>query len=715
MTELGQELRRRRLSAGLSLAALAATAHFTKGYLSKVETGRVRVNRGVAEAYDKALGAGGELAALVPVRPPGREGPGIAGLPAGTRHFLGRESELAALSTALVESDDVRVCVVHGMAGAGKTALAVAAARAAERDFPDGSVFLDLRGHTPGASPLSAEEALRQLLRLFEVPAEEVPTGLDARANLFRGRLRGRKVLLVLDNARSAAQIAPLLPGEPACRVLVTSRNRLSALDDAWHQEAGLLDPGDAVAVLRAVGGVPADEVAAEVAALCGRLPLALRIAGARLAAGGWTPERLRRRLAGEHTRLAALDDGERGVAAAFAVSYEGLPEEQRRLFGLLAVHPAAPAEAAALEALAGAGPGELDHLLDRLHDAHLVTLAPEGLVGLHDLVRAFALRHARPGTEDRRAAVGRLTEYATARVLAADEAAEPDRYRPPVDCERAAPFPDADTALAWLREQWPVLAGVVELAGEYGLHRRCAQLALLLRAFFFREKLFEPWLRTHRVALEVAADDATAGMLLNNLGMAHVERGELAEAADCHRRARERCLAAGDERGAVDALSSLAWVRLYQGEVEEALRGLEETLSVYRAAGRMRNVEIAMRGRALALTELRRFAEAAEQAAEARSLARRPPDVLMAVNCQAWIAFRRGEHEAAERLYTEAAELADLADSRYERARALTGLGNTARARGDAAAAARWWAAADGLRVDLPPVVLGEARVRAG
>ncbi|TVT09846.1 helix-turn-helix domain-containing protein, partial [Amycolatopsis bartoniae] len=560
--ELGPELRRRREAAGLSLTDLERLVHFTKGYLSKVETGRMPVKRGVAEAYDKALKANGELAALVPEETPRRSGAGLAGLPRETRHFVGREAELAALSAALTGSDDVRVCVVHGLAGAGKTALALAAARAAERGFPDGALFLDLRGHTPDVPAQAPAEALGQLLLLLGVLGEQVPPGLDARANLLRDRTRGRRMLLVLDNALSAAQVAPLLPAEPGCRVLVTSRGRLSALDDAWHQPVGVLSPADAVALFRAVSGTA--EGAAEIVELCGFLPLAIRIAGARVAGGG---VRLRERLIDERTRLAALDDGERSVAAAFAVSYEALPQEQRRLLGLLALHPPAPADLASVEALAGPA----DELLDRLHDANLVTLA-DGLVELHDLVRAFAIRHALPASEERKAAVGRLTEHLTGLLLAADELAEPHRYRPPVDCPRpAVPFDDGEGALAWLGARWPALAGAVELAGEYGLHRLCWQLAYVLRGFFFREKLFEPWLRTHRCALaaaEASGDGAAAGMVLNSLGMAYVERGELAEAFDCHRRARERCLAAGDARGAVDALSSLAWVRLYQGEV---------------------------------------------------------------------------------------------------------------------------------------------------
>jgi hypothetical protein len=329
----------------------------------------------------------------------------------------------------------------------------------------------------------------------------------------------------------------------------------------------------------------------AEIVELCGLLPLAIRIAAARLVAGGGSGRRLHDRLAAETARLAALDDGERSVAAAFAVSYDALPADQRRLFGLLALHPATAIDVSAVEALAGAGPGEVDVLLDRLHDAHLITLDADGFVELHDLMRAFAARYALPEIEvaDRKSAVDRLVDHAAGLLVAANELTEPHRFRPPVDCPRpkAVPFDDADSALGWLRAQWPALAGVVELAGEYGSYRRCWQLAFVLRAFFFRDRLFEPWLRTHRCALDAAetvGDAAAAGMILNNLGMAHVESGELDEAFECHQRAHGRFAESGDERGATDALSSLAWVRLYQGDPEAALRDLTSALGRSRA-----------------------------------------------------------------------------------------------------------------------------------
>ncbi|MEC3982142.1 helix-turn-helix domain-containing protein [Amycolatopsis sp. H20-H5] len=722
MPEFGAEVRRRRQSAGMSLTALAAAVHFTKGYLSKVENGKARVNRGLAEACDRALAAQGELLALAvdPASPARRSG-GIVGLPEDTRHFVGREAELAALSTLLRGPGDLRVGVVHGMAGAGKTAVVVAAARLAADAFPDGCLFFDLHGHTPGVPLLSPSEGLRRLLRLLDVGDGPVPADQDGLANLFRDRLRGRRMLLVFDNVRSAEQVRPLIPGEQSCRVLITSRGRLPALDDARHIPVPTLSRPAALALLRSIAGdrAPEDEtVAAEIVGHCGLLPLAVRIAAARFVAGGWSATRFRDRLADETTRLAALDDGERSVAAAFALSYEALPADQRRLFGLLALHPAAPAEAVSIDALAGLEAGEADRLLDRLHDAHLVSRDAEGAVELHDLLRRFAVRYALPeiAEAERRAAAARLVGHTVAAVAAADELAEPHRFRPELDCPRPAhlSYVDADGALAWQRAQWPGLAGVVELAADHRLYRHCWQLAFILRAFFFRERLFEPWIRTHRRALEAAeaaGDLSATGMILNNLGMACVESGDLDEAVLLHERARVCFAGSRDERGATDALSSLAWARLYRGDAAAALDDLTAVLALYRDAGRIRNVVIALRGLAFACAALNRFPEARLHADEARSLAQLPVDLAMSVTCLAWVHFGAGSWEDAGRRYAEAAELADLAGSEYERARALLGLGNVAASRGDPEAAARYWAEAAAYRVTLDPVVLGEAR----
>ncbi|WP_410564005.1 tetratricopeptide repeat protein [Amycolatopsis sp. cmx-4-61] len=725
MPDFGAELKRRRLSVGMSLTGLAASVHFTKGYLSKVENGKVRVNRDLAKACDQALGAGGELLALVAETTftGRRSAGGIVGLPDSGRYFVGRDTELEALSALLRGRDDGRVGVVHGMAGAGKTALAVAAARRVADSFPDGCLFFDLRGHTPGAVELSPGEALHRLLRLLDVPADQLPADDDGLANLVRDQLRGRRMILVLDNVRSAEQIRGIVDGETPSRILVTSRGRLPALDDAWHFPVGVLPAADAVRLLRSVAGdrAPEDEtVATEIVRHCGQLPLAVRIVAARFVAGGWTAARLRDRLADETTRLGALEDGERSVATAFAVSYEALPGDQRRLLGLLALHPAAAAETGTVEALAGLEAGEVDRLVDRLHDAHLVVRDERGYVELHDLMRTFAARHALPQVApgERDVAVRRLVEHLVAMTVAADELAEPYRFRPAtgLPAPSGVPFSDAEGALTWLGAQWPALADIVGTAARHELYDRCWQLAFVLRAFFFREKLFEPWIRTHECALaaaRAAGDPSATGMILNNLGMAHLEAGRPDDAVRLHQQAQEQFALARDDRGTIDALSSLAWARLYRGEAEPALADLATVLTVYRRTGRTRNVVIALRGIALASAALDRFPEALAAAAEAAALAQLPVDRAMSANCEAWVHFRAGHSADAERCYHRAAEVADDAGSEYERARALTGLGNTAAARGDRATASRWWAEAAEYRVTLNPAVLGEAEYR--
>ncbi|OXM70610.1 helix-turn-helix domain-containing protein [Amycolatopsis vastitatis] len=725
MPDFGAELKRRRTSVGMSLTGLAASVHFTKGYLSKVENGKARVNRELAKACDQALGAGGELLALATesASPARRNAGGIVGLPDSGRYFVGREPELEALTALLLRPDEARVGIVHGMAGAGKTVLAVAAARRVASTFPDGSLFFDLRGHTPGAVELSSGEAMHRLLRLLDISADQVPADEDGRANLVRDQLRGRRMILVLDNVRSAEQIRAIVDSETSSRILVTSRGRLPALDDAWHFPVGVLPLDDALHLLRSVAGehAPTDEgIATEIIRYCGQLPLAVRVVAARFVAGGWTAAELRDRLADETTRLGALEDGERSVSTAFTVSYETLPHDQRRLLGLLALHPAAAAETGAVEALAGLDTGEADRLMDRLHDANLVVRDERGYVELHDLIRTFAAKHALPevGPDDREAAVRRLVDHLVAMTLAADELAEPYRFRPAtgLPASAALAFSDSDGALAWLAAQWPVLADTVDAAARHRLYDRCWQLAFVLRAFFFREKLFEPWMRTHERALEAAraaGDPSATGMILNNLGMACLEAGHVDDAVRFHEQAQEQFAVADDDRGAIDAMSSLAWARLYRGEAEPALTELTTVLAVYRRTGRTRNVAIALRGIALVSAALGQFPEALAAAREATELAQLPIDRAMSANCEAWVHFRAGRWDHAESCYRHAAQVADDAGSEYERARALTGLGNTAAGRGDRQAAARWWAEAAAYRVTLNPAVLGEAQYR--
>ncbi|MCS7479233.1 tetratricopeptide repeat protein [Umezawaea endophytica] len=734
--EFGGALRRLREESGLSQSALSARIHYSKGYLSKVETGKATGNREFAKACDDALTAGGVLAALVRERAERQETgdvvTAITGLPPTTPHFTGRSAELARIAAFVASEVGETACVLSGMAGAGKTALGLRASWDARESFPDGCLFLDLRGHALGTAMATAHDALDPLLRLLGVPGEQIPPHVDARANLYRSRLRGKRVLLFFDNVRSAAQVAPLLPAEPRCRVIITSRNRLNALDDAVHLPVDVLPEREAVVLFRAVGGdrarAAADDVVGRVVERCGRLPLAIRIAAARFRGSPlWTVEDFEQRLADETSRLDVLDDGERSVAAAFSLSCQALTDEQLRLFGLLALHPGRDVEIRTTAALADAGLAHTRNLVDHLGDAHLVAHDTPDHLAVHDLVREFARDRVLPGitADEQAAAVLRMLDHNLLLAESSDEFLAPHRFRPPFTPndlpEVSEKFTDRESALTWIDVEWPNLVGLCHLAAARGLHRLCWQLAYILRDFFFLAKLWDPWIDTHLVAASSAravGDSKALAMTLDNLGMAHVDRGDLEVAVGYFEEALELFRELEDEHGITDALSNLAWAALYLDDHQTALRGLREVMESYRGRGRTRSAAIALRGVALVETELGRYSEAVAHAEQARGefegLALHL-DVVMSVNCAGWAHFQAGDHGAAVGCYGEAVELGERCGSRYEVARALTGLGNVREAAGRHGEAVELWAKADGVHGGLNPVMIGEARVRFG
>jgi len=725
--EFGGELRRLRVAAGLSLRGLAARVHYSKGYLSKVENGRARANPGFARACDAVLGTGGALVALAGAAV-AATGAGISGLPLRTPHFTGRREELTQIEAALLDQGGAAIgCVLTGMAGVGKTALAVRAAGAVQPHFSDGCLFFDLRGGPSGSAEVSSDQALDRLLRMLGVPGADIPPDQDGRANLYRDRLRGKRMLLVFDNVRGTGQVAPLLPAEPRCQVIITSRNRLNALDDAVHVPVGELATAEAVDLFRSVVGdderMPTgDEPVAAVVDYCGRLPLAVRIAAARFRSSPpWTFDEFSRRLADEAVRLGALDDGERSVAAAFTLSYQLLSERQRQAFGLLALHPGRDIATPSAAALAGLDLRATEQVLSQLANAHLIIERTGGYYQFHDLVRMFATEHALAEVPhaEREAAVTRLLDLALARTRACDELLAPQRYRPePIPGTRSPAaiegFAEWDTALSWLDVEWPNLVALCRTAAELGQHERCWRLALLLRDFFFRTKLWDPWIETHRHAAASAmaeGNTVAVAMTVNNLGMAYTDRGDLDRARDNHRQALALFREAGDDSGTTVALSNLAWVNLYLGQHETALRDMTVTLESYRRTGSTRNAAITLRGIALAEVELGAFADALRHAEQARDeFSGTELDAAMAYNCIAWVHYRAGRHHVAASHYQRAAVLGERGRSPFEVARAKTGLGNIAATAGNRAEATEHWAEAARLHPGLSTVTVGEA-----
>ncbi|NUR24661.1 MAG: hypothetical protein HOV83_02210, partial [Catenulispora sp.] len=350
-------------------------------------------------------------------------------LPADTGAFTGREDELAGLLKHAEQSVDasgaVTICAVNGMAGVGKTALAIRAAHRMADRYPDGHLFVDLNGHTAGMRPRDPGDALAAVLQSLGTPPQQIPADLDARAAMYRDRLAGSRTLILLDNAADEKQVRPLLPATGDCLVLVTSRKRLKALDDAYALSLDALPMPDAIALFRRVSGTehaPGDEsLLEEIADLCGRLPLALRIAAAILRhRTSWTPTRLSAMLTSHPGRLSAFQDGDRDLRSVFDLSYDILPPSRQQAFRLLGLQDL------------------LDHNLLSEHTADRYRM--------HDLLRAHAATLATTDPpETRQAALNRLLDHYrdTARHYT-DQVARHTRPRR-ADTDRSAPHPTSE------------------------------------------------------------------------------------------------------------------------------------------------------------------------------------------------------------------------------------------------------------------------------
>ncbi len=318
-------------------------------------------------------------------------------LPGDVGAFTGRERELAELVALATDRRDPPVTgAIDGMAGVGKTALVVHAAHRLAGSHPDGHLFADLHGYAQGVAPADPADVLDRFLRALGTPGEAVPHGLEARAALWRTLVTGRRVLVVLDNAHSEAQVAPLLPGTRECTVLITSRRRLAGLDDVRSISLGVLPPADAVALFarstapERLAGEP-QALVAEIVELCGRLPLAIRIAAARLRhRPGWALHHLAERLRVRHA-LSELTAGQRSVSATIDLSYRALGPDQQRMFRVLGLHQGIDIDTYAAAALDHVPVALADRLLEDLLDANLLQQDVPGRYRFHELVRAHA------------------------------------------------------------------------------------------------------------------------------------------------------------------------------------------------------------------------------------------------------------------------------------------------------------------------------------
>jgi tetratricopeptide (TPR) repeat protein/DNA-binding SARP family transcriptional activator len=623
-------------------------------------------------------------------------------VPAVARYFTGREEELSRLVATREAGAGAAVMVfaVNGMAGVGKTALVLQAAHQMVEAgrFPDGALFVELRGFS-GQAPIGPAAALDALLRGLGVPGAQIPSDTDARAALYRTVVARRRVLIVLDNARDEAQVRPLLPGTASSLVLVTSRRRLAGLDDADQINIDILPTHEASRLFRAVVGPqrdPGDEQAVEqIVLLCGLLPLAVRIAGARLKASrALTGHRLLAQLRTEQGRLAALDDGARSVAAALTVSYRHLRAEQQRAFAALGLHPGLEFEPYATAALLDSSPEYAQRLLDALEQVNLLDQPAAGRYKFHDLVRAYAAT-TDAGTEtDRHVALDRLYDhYAHAASTAMDLGYPYEADQRPAAPRPRTTSPDLDdeaTALGWLDTE---LDNVLAAAHHAADHRRpdhTAHQSTTLHRHLRTHGKYTDAHALHQRALDVAraGGDSTGELqALTALGNVHRLQGRYGPAATCLSRAIDLARAAGSRPGELDALNALGQVHYVQGAHGTAADCFGQALALANATGSQSGEINALTGLGAVHYLRGQYGPAGECYGQALVLAQgtgNRPGELDALTGLAYVNYGLGRHGAAAVGFGRVLERARTFRNRVGELNALTGLGHVHRLQGN-------------------------------
>jgi DNA-binding SARP family transcriptional activator/Tfp pilus assembly protein PilF len=524
-----------------------------------------------------------------PIRP--------AQLPADLPVFTGRARELAGLlelgPTAQPPSG---VISIDGMAGVGKTALAVHAAHRLAPEYPDGALYVDLHGFTEGVDPVRPGDALDRMLRSLGVPSGQIPAATDERAALFRSVLADRRVLILLDNASTEAQVQPLLPAANSL-ALITSRHRLVGLDLTHSISLESLRPDEAITLFTSVAGAdrlsgePSDLVE-QVVELCGRLPLAIRLVGARLRGRtAWSIAFLLDRLGDEHRRLAEMEAGERSVAGALDLSYQHLTPDQQHLIRRLGLHPGLDFDPYAAATLADITPQEAEAILDELLEAHVLQQDRPERYRFHDLVRTHvATRVAtdEPGP-DRDQAVRRLLDWYLHTVDAAMRQVEPHRPRPSRAAAPTSEVPamtDHEQAMAWLEGERVNLMAAVQLASVRRWHAYARDLPLAMHRYFYVRGYRDDWIASHQLALKATwelADPSGEAEVLNNLGIAQGRIGRYPEAVGYLDDALTLRRQVGDRHGAATALNNLGIASWHAGRSAEALDTLAEALALRR------------------------------------------------------------------------------------------------------------------------------------
>lgn len=543
--------------------------------------------------------------------------PGLHQLPMDIAEFVGREAELQQLHRSLSGLGTpsgggdraVSLAVIEGMAGVGKTRLAVHAAHrfVAAGLFGDMQLWADLKGFSPSSPPADPADVLEDFLRLLGVPGSQIPAGAEARAALYRDRLTGKRALVVLDDAVDEDHVRLMLPGTSSCALLITSRRMLAGLDGAHTIRLGTFSPEEALSLVARVSGRPDDEPGSDAARrlveLSGRLPLAVALAARRLRSRpAWKVGQLAGRLAADKERLQQFTIGTRAVETAFELSCRSLPGELRRAFRLLALHPGDDFTPSSAAALLGVGCVEAERQLESLLDEHLLQQHTFGRYRYHDLLRLYAAGLAR--TEDdepeRRAAVRRLVDWYCLAAESARHTLEPWRPLPEggrragsgAECvggEHTGPpvsLPDSASALDWLEQEHANLLAVSREAAAAAWHHATWRLATAAHAFLAQHSYGTDSLEGLRLGLEAArrmSDSVRQAQIMRDLGGMYDGLGRHEESAVQHHAALALSEEQGDVLGAAEALTGLGRTSYALGHYPQSAEQHRRALGLFK------------------------------------------------------------------------------------------------------------------------------------
>nr|WP_245651722.1 tetratricopeptide repeat protein [Streptosporangium amethystogenes] len=586
--------------------------------------------------------------ALLPESQPGvRKDTPVNNLPRDSRTFTGRTVELDWLIGERARKDTVTVFAIDGMAGVGKTALAVHLAHRITDDYPDGQLYLDLHGHDAQNEPVDPATALDRLLRVLGVPAPRIPSGLDERATVWRTELARRRVLIVLDNATGHNQISHLLPGAPGCLVVVTSRRRLAGLDDVQSLSLDVLSPEDGATLFARVVGpqrvLQADDVAS-VVRLCGYLPLAIQLAGNRLRhRPAWSVTDLVELLGRADRRLAEIRAENREITAAFELSFNCLDEWQQRAFRWLGLHPGTEITSECASVLLEVDQADAEKFLEDLHDHHLIAEPLRGRYRFHDLIRDYARLLSSGESDGRRAEVlRRVLDYYLFMADTVDRLLYPHLARGPVEVSSPSHLRSVigteDQARAWMDAELDNLLLITRHAAGHGWVRYAALLSHVLSRHLhasghwaeaadlhacavamWREMGDRAWtaraladlsvvrwrtgqndeaLRLAGEALviqRVLNNERAVGDLLDHCGLVHWHRSEFDVALDYFERALHLRRAIGDRYGQAASLDHIAMIKWHRSCYVEAAGLFREAFVLYQQNGDRRGQQVTL------------------------------------------------------------------------------------------------------------------------